>query len=414
MSNGTNRDPCFISPEEITSILWGATLYAGGGGGSLKDGLDLLAKFAKQYPGKKLAIVNPVDMEKESYAAITAGMGAPKAIGNTDFIGVTGKAFKQLLDILDKVKLPKPKYSMSVELGGLNTFIGMLPALLNEDITFLNTEGCGRAVPGLDTILGHLNELYTAPLGMATENAVGEIILSNRHDAKAAEAKGRDFCIEHGGVAGISGWVNHRDDIIESLPKASVTNSRKVGDVLRRYDDPKRNPFEVLSQDHNILCRPFLPTKDGTLIIEKIEGMDNGVSSGSYGKLGKLLSISANEEGHGFDIGKITLQGDKFVVKCEVLFVNENLVLSSGSKVIITAPDIIVMLNEHGYPLTNADIREGMRVFLGMVKVDKLWWNWKDRVRTKEDMQKIWQPYFDKVKYSGKVVAYDDNIAAEV
>ncbi|MED9781329.1 MAG: DUF917 family protein, partial [Peptococcaceae bacterium] len=61
-------------------------------------------------------------------------------------------------------------YTMPVEMGAFNTFAPMLISLMTG-LPTLDADAAGRAVPGLDTLLSHINGGATSPLAMATTMA---------------------------------------------------------------------------------------------------------------------------------------------------------------------------------------------------------------------------------------------------
>ena len=80
-----------LTEQRMIDIIWGATLMGGGGGGSISSGMDLLNAYKRDHPGTELAVdlIKPGDMAEGTYAAATAGMGAPAAIVGVDCNTVT-------------------------------------------------------------------------------------------------------------------------------------------------------------------------------------------------------------------------------------------------------------------------------------------------------------------------------------
>ena len=77
----------YLNEENMRDIIWGATLMGGGGGGSISSGMMLLDSYKKDHPDETLSVemIDAGDMPKGTYAAATAGMGAPAAIAGVDF-----------------------------------------------------------------------------------------------------------------------------------------------------------------------------------------------------------------------------------------------------------------------------------------------------------------------------------------
>ena len=143
----------YLNEENMRDIIWGATLMGGGGGGSISSGMMLLESYKKDHPGKTLSVemIDASDMPDGTYAAATAGMGAPAAIAGVDFSQWAANAFAVLQDLAarDGKKLG---YNYPVELGGFSTFFPLLLSL-KTGLPTIDCDGAGRAVPALETLL---------------------------------------------------------------------------------------------------------------------------------------------------------------------------------------------------------------------------------------------------------------------
>jgi len=381
--------------DDIVDVIYGATLMGGGGGGSMKNGLDMLHKYMDTQGLKpediSLDMYTPDEMQDGAYAAVTAGMGAPTAIKDVDFSVYATNTFNLLKEMAAKLIDPPCElgYSMAVELGGFNTFVPMLISLVQK-IPFLDVEGAARAVPALTTLLFNVNGYDTSPLAMAdgfegtTDCDKVTIQLRDPRNAALAEKLGRDILVEFGQqMSGLSGWMLRKDEFDpKKLPYGSVDLSRRIGHVLRNTSAD--DVFKMLGQF--MTCRTYNT-------YEVIGG-----ESGS---------------GTGFDDGWIEFKNANNAY-LKIVFQNENLVLSykigAGEyKPLMTAPDIICSFKIEGNePLTNADyfvddkIIMGLKVKLGLIKVSETWWN-----TGYDNVNAIWKEYFANVKYDGDIIQYE-------
>jgi len=368
-----------MNEQQIRDMICGATLLGGGGGGSMQDGLDLLDGYKKTHAEPPaVTLITAGEMKAGEYAAVTAGMGAPTAIKNIDFSPYAVNAFEALKKMAAKLDQPKNlKYSIAVEMGGFNTFVPMMISLVNG-FAFVDADGAGRAVPALDTLLLHINGCDTSPLAMA-DGANNQVNFSTAdpRNANLAEEIGRHICIAFGMLSGLSGWMVDKDEIKGALPNGSVTYAENVGRVIRECiaDGQNDQVFERLFKEDivegKVICKGIV-TRFET-ILEK--GFDRGI-----------VEIAAVDSTWAVD------------------FQNENLLLSrleSDQKLpYITVPDIICMYEiPTGKPLTNADIKEGMEVALGVLKVSDAWWK-------NPNMFDIWKPFLERVGYTGDVLPY--------
>ncbi|MEG0779910.1 MAG: DUF917 domain-containing protein [Oscillospiraceae bacterium] len=373
----------YLNEDALKDLIWGATLFGGGGGGSLQSGLDMLESYKAAHPGvaPKLELITYDEMD--GLAAVTAGMGSPQAIVGQDFSQYAINAF-ELLQVMAKREDKALKYCIPVELGGFNTFVPMLISLV-KGIPFVDADGAGRAVPALDTLLLHVNGCATSPLAMANDkNDKVTIELSDPHNARLAELLGRDVCVEFGMKSGLSGWMVTADEIRDRIVDGSITIAEKVGHIFRTAAD-KTDLFAKVKAD-------------GCADVKGI----------CTGKVTKIFTDTAG----GFDVGYVMVEGDTGTYK--ISFQNENLLLSKqdGDKFVplMTVPDITCMycikptpgsVVLPGMPMSNADVKEGMEVGLGVMKVnhkwfitDGTWWN-------------VWADYLAHVDYTGKNIPFE-------
>ncbi|MDR1272754.1 MAG: DUF917 domain-containing protein [Clostridiales Family XIII bacterium] len=397
-----------LKKEDIIDVLYGATLLGGGGGGSLHNGIDMLEKYIETHPGKpvSLEMIEPSEMKDGVYSAVTAGMGAPTAIKETDFSIYATNTFDLLKDMAGKFYDP-PRvlgYSMAVEMGGFNTFVPMLISL-DQGYPFINTEGAARAVPALSTLLFGMNGYDTSPLAMAdgfTDTKEHDKVIIQLKDPKnsaVAEKLGRDVTIELGyQMAGLCGWMLKKEDFdAERLPIGSIEIARRIGKILR--NSPAQDVFKNIAAEGIVECK--------------------GVS-------GYTVVAGESGSGAGFDNGFILFKNDGGDHYYRFDFQNENLVVLGGKNAkalspIMTAPDIICAFKVDGgggnLPVTNADFFDpdtgkvlvGTKVCIGLIPVDKVWWH-----TGYENVNTVWKEFFGNVGYEGDIIKYEDVSDADI
>lgn len=157
--------------QDIIEILYGATLLGAGGGGSLKQGLDMIQGLKDDGEQIELDLLDVSEMRDDAYAVMVAGLGSPVAMLDPDMprFGPDAvfayRAFQKAFAAEGK----KLEYLYSGEMGGFNTFTPMLVAILSDKdpakrIKFVDADGNGRAVPELNTTI---NAFYDHPPTMA-------------------------------------------------------------------------------------------------------------------------------------------------------------------------------------------------------------------------------------------------------
>lgn len=374
-----------LNEQSIKDVIYGATLLGGGGGGSMENGMDLLTKYKELYPDKEVSVKLATydEMPAGSYAAVTAGMGAPTAIKTVDFSKYAINTFESLQKMAKQMDPPRNlEYSLAVEMGGFNTFVPMLISLVN-DIPLVDADGAGRAVPALDTLLLHINGCATSPLAMANDkNDQVQINLANPKDAALAEEIGRHICMSFNMMSGLSGWMLSGEEINSNIPTATVSLAEKVGAIIRECIEKGTldKVYDVLNESGVVKARSIC----------------TGVAS-------EVKTVQED----GFDRGYVVLTDSADAsVSWKIDFQNENLIIfkqSGGQDVAaVTVPDIICMYNlEDGMPLTNADVKEGMRISLGLIKSNEKWWK-------NPNMFDVWRPFLDRVGYKGDMILFED------
>ena len=224
----------------------------------------------------------------------------------------------------------------------------------------------------------HVNGLDTSPLAMADhKNNRLEIVLSDARDAKEAENIGRHICMAFGMISGLSGWMVTKKQIMEAIGNNTVTYAMSVGECLEAYRScgcTKGNVYDYLRDKGGLPSRGICTGRITKVETKTAGGFDYGVA------------IVAGEDGNEY----------------KVLFQNENLAIFKNDEILMTVPDIISFYDKEKHmPLTNADTVEGQYVDIGIAKVDDRWW-----VQGEEAINKVWEPFFKNVEYTGKIVRF--------
>ena len=375
-----------LTEQQMIDIIWGATLMGGGGGGSISSGMDLLNAYKRDHPDAKIEVdLITVDEMKGGYAAATAGMGAPAAIVGVDFSKYAANAFSLLQEVAARHGKDL-RYNIPVELGGFSIFFPLLLSLITEFKT-VDADGAGRAVPALETLLLHVNGCPTSPIALA--NGVNDKItveLADSHNAPLAEKIGRDICGEFGNMVGISGWLVDKTDIENRIITGSITLCEKIGAIMRRANCPAEKLFEMLASEKLVQSKVVC--------------------------VGDVTDIRVETHG-GFDYG--TLDVTDGTNSYRVNFQNENLLLQKktddGYEDLMTVPDLTCMycVDPAGaagvdprMPLSNADVKKGMKIALGVIKVDPKWF------LTENTWWDVWKECLAHMGYTGGYLSYDD------
>ena len=378
-----------VDRQGMIDIIWGSTLMGGGGGGSIRAGIQLLESFERNHPEIPIQVemLSVEEMEEDAYAASGSGLGAPAAIVKVDFSQYAFNSFRVLEELCEKNGIDL-KYNYAVELGGFSSFYPFLLALQSGK-PVVDVDGTGRAVPAIQTLLLNVNDCPCSPLGLANgKNDRIAIELSDPCDAVLAEHISRDISGMFGNMVGIYGWPINKKMMEERICCGTMTLTEEIGRLIRTSSVPDEDLFEALKKAGLIDCK----------VICK----------------GVIQEIST-ETRNGFDFGTLTVQSDKTGETYHIRFQNENLLLQKGSGEVLedmmTVPDLTAMycIDPNGdenivprMPLSNADAKVGMRIAVGVIRVDPKWfingtkwWN-------------VWEECMDNIGYTGGHLGYDN------
>ena len=386
---------------ELIQILKGATLLAAGGGGSFRLGQSILEEFKLQNPDIPIQfeVYDASQMREGEHSFSVAIMGSPTAHASAaDLAKVSLMAYNETEALANRFG-KNPQYALALELGGANTLIPLLCAM-KYNTNVLDADLCGRAVPGLETILSSINNLPTAPFALTDSNGNSyDFIMSNPYDAVAVESSAVAILNHLQTNGGVTGYYFDQNEINANIPTGTITTCLQIGQCIEIFEamtieQRKATPlFEMLNQMNLGVRCATLTERASTIRDFHQEPAGGGARDKGYYYLG--------EEG---------TPGKDFFVQ----FNNESMAVSvlqeDGTyRCIATAPCIITMYDENtGMPLTNADLKEqflagngnSLNVVLGIVEVDYKWWNNPSAVT------EAWRPYWVESGYTGELVRY--------
>ena len=363
--------------QDIIEILYGATLLGAGGGGSLKQGLDMIQGLKDDGEQIELDLLDVSEMRDDAYAVMVAGLGSPVAMLDPDMprFGPDAvfayRAFQKAFAAEGK----KLEYLYSGEMGGFNTFTPMLVAILSDKdpakrIKFVDADGNGRAVPELNTTINAFYDHPPKPMGMGS--LYGDEIIVYPTTDHSGEQIARQMCMLYKMRIGFATWGMNKEEITNILDVGCVTKAQKIGKAILTAKETGSDVMDELKKAFEVreFCR-------GT--IEKLDLRAEG----------------------GFDFGTTVIKGDDGHTYY-IDFKNENLILrDEKGDTIMTAPEGIGMIDLNNcFPLTNADAKEGMRVLVTMTPAHPNWWDEDHKAYT------CWLPELKKVGMKGDQVRY--------
>lgn len=329
-----------LHKQDIVEILYGATLLGAGGGGSLCFGLDMLKKLEKTGEIIELDLLELDEIGDDEYAAMVAGLGSPVAMLDSK-LPMFGPDAVHAFRAFQKAFLAEGKhvkYLYSGEMGGFNTFVPMLVAILSDKdpakrIKFLDVDSNGRAVPELNTTLNSFYGFPPKPMGLGSYE--GNQIAVYPINDHAGEQIARQMCMLYDMRIGFSTWGMNKAEMSKALAIGCVTEAQNIGKAFLAAKEKHTDLMDELKKVMTVreFCR------------------------------GTIEKLDLKQEG-GFDFGTTVVKGDdghKYFID----FKNENLILrDEKGKTIMTAPEGIGLVDlDTLTPLTNADTKEGMKLW---------------------------------------------------
>lgn len=362
----------WIDENDIRAILYGVTFLAGGGGGSLFDGLDMLDYNIMKHGSIKLKLMDIDDLSEDACAVMIAGMGAPSVLKEKEekFRYEAGYTYDGMVRIAEK-QGKRIEAIYPIEYGAVNYMIPFIAAM-DRGVPIVDADGCGRAVPGLDTTLLNINKIPFCPaVACDDKNNVVEVYTEDPCDCVTAERICRNLCGDFHFVMGLGGWIASVDDLRKKTAVGAIAYAEKVGKAILGAKEHSGDIYEALSKVMEL--RPAVT-----------------------GKVIRQESVMRNAH----DIGYSQILGDNG----KTYFVdikNESIVFRSEKDVLLTCPDMLCAVNlDTMNPTPNSDITEGDRIAYFAVPAHPAWFKVPEGTS-------LWKPYFEAVDYHGDVVTYE-------
>lgn len=362
-----------LTKKHMESILIGATYLGAGGGGSLRFAGKKFTDLEKNGVLLDVELWSLDELAPTDYGATVASLGSPLAMIQGGEFGAdlvhAYQSFKRAFAAEGKTV----SCLYSGEMGGLNTFVPMLVSIMSDTdpkkrIPLLDVDSNGRAVPELNTTLASMRGYPPFPIGLG--NMDGDEIICYPKSSESGEKIARTLCEAYNMQIGFCTWGMNRAELESHTCIGYLSYAESIGDVILAAKRTGEDP------------RPML--RDMMMLTDLFSG--------------EITDIEVSVVG-GFDVGTTTVRADSGELYW-LDFQNENMIARDETgKVLVTIPELIVMLDqETGMPLTNADTSIGMKVHVSATPAHPLWWQ--------EDKQAYlcFKPALERLGYTGMQV----------
>lgn len=328
-----------IDEAALDDITIGSTVFGAGGGGDPYIG-KLLARDAIRRFGP-VPLVDIEEVPDNANVVFIAGMGAPGVL-----IEKLPRAeeYDRVLRTLEAHTGKKFDYVCSGEAGGLNAVTPFATAAV-AGVPVIDADGMGRAFPHLDMTTPTLYGGETTPMVMVDEHGNDMFMICAENGW--AESIARAAAVTSGACNTMAIYPMTGAEAKAWLVRGVISASAEVGRVIREARAEHRSPVQAVLDNQN-----------GVLLFE-----------------GKVEHVERRNEG-GWTIGRADISGlgDDGGNSLVVHFQNENLMAERNGEIVVTTPDLIMIMElDSGEPIPAEEVRYGFRVAVIGLPCDPHW-----------------------------------------
>jgi DUF917 family protein len=331
-----------LNEKDVEHLIFGAAILGTGGGGDPKEGLKMLKKDLKD--GRRLAIISLDEVPDDALIVCPyfCGSTAPskKKRKPVVFKDPMVVAFEKIEKHMGK----RAFATVAVELGGANTAIPLhIASLMN--LPLLDGDYLGRAGPELLHSSANIFGISLLPCVAVSQE--GDIVIIERYaDLNEYENIVRSLSVVAGGFVAVVDTPVDGKVAKKVVIKDTISKCIEVGKTVKEANVARRDPITELVKCLN-----------GVLLFKG------------------LVKNYEWEDREGFLYGEATYEGvEKWKGHAFKIWIkNENIIAWTDGKVTATSPDPICVVNEKGYAITNAELKEGMKAVVIGAKAPKVW-----------------------------------------
>ena len=267
--------------ERLQALIYGATFFGAGGGGSISGGLALLNELGESV---KVEMLEVGEMPSGTWSTMVAGLGSPIAMKDLNFGPLAVSAVEGMISIAKSLQKREVSCIYSGEQGGFNTMVPIYTAA-KLGLPILDLDANGRAVPELNT---GLNPVYDIPLpSLILSNQTGDITVGlpkNAQDNAACETLARTVSTAYGGV-GFSAWLMNQSMHRTVSVLGQLSLSIEVGRIFLKKPVDSRDLIDRL-RSVGVAPKVFTEGEITNIDVKVEDGFD-------YGKR-RLRKLAAN------------------------------------------------------------------------------------------------------------------------
>jgi len=331
------------SKDDVEDFVRGCAFLGTGGGGSPSAGLKLLTEDIEKFG--EIVIQDASKVRDDAWVATPYLMGsiAPKTsevikkmqeLGLMKRIGLAEKMLSLAVLELEKYMGVEIEAIVAIELGGANT-PGPIDVALSLGRIAVNGDYAGRAIPEVPQTTLYVYDIPPYPAVYVDEYG-NKTVITRAINYQMAERLGKLVSVGAFGLVGGASFVMRGTEMKKIIIPNTLTEAYEIGRTIREAREKGDDPAIAVTEKMRgwLLFRGVVKKKDW-------------------------------EDREGYMWGTTYVDGtDEFAGHtAKVWFKNENHVMWFDDKVMATSPDIIVIIDaKTGEPITNTDVKEGMKV----------------------------------------------------
>jgi len=179
----------FLTIEELTNVVQGATLIGSGGGGSPSSGMMVVDAISKTTD--RVRFLSLDEVPDEAVVAAVCGFGSPDVLLKRGCVVQNFFAVETLERAIGK----KIDYIVPYESGGYNSLTPFYAAAV-KGIPVLDCDGTGRAVCEWYISMFEVHRIPMSPFALANEQGHAAVVYAdNTIDASAFTSEKMEFVI---------------------------------------------------------------------------------------------------------------------------------------------------------------------------------------------------------------------------
>lgn len=329
--------------QDAEDFVRGCTFYGTGGGGLPERGLESLLSEMEQ--GKEVGWIDVNELPDDALTVCPFLMGSiaphtPEVLEEMKSFGLTTPLYDHK-NTLAKAIMELSLYTgkkidavVPIELGGANTPSALAAGVVNG-IPTVDGDYTGRAIPEIPQTTPYLFDKTLWPI--SSVDAWGNVsIIKDVINYAMAERIGKLISTAAYGLTGDAGFLMPACEMKKVVIPGTLTECYNVGKLIREAREQGEDPVRVVVDN----------LKGWILVRGKVTGKEWEDRVGYY-----------------WGTHTITGEGEYAGDVVKIWFKNENHICWKNDEVIVTSPDIIIVVNaDNGEPIANPSLSIGDHV----------------------------------------------------